>query len=257
VNPNSSPGIRFRRERINDTLSKTKAKTPTYFPLPLQNHPLLTLLSLVSGHPLNDTRSHLDSLLPAPLPAPEPILRRSETRPSSILLETLPINLLPTGSSSVHSRELVQLTERFVKVLPPYEIAFATFLLQAWRFQFANGDADDPPHAEEDVLAEDDGEEECPAFDIFWCASRSEAVVGEEIDKGRSCDGTQPGEETKTVEPRANGIGAPWRRALHLDADFDRVGAEFEPVVYDEGYSCEGPDDREEGEVTELDEHIS
>lgn len=45
--------------------------------------------------------------------------------------------------------------------------------------------------------------------------------------------------------------------ALHLEGDFRGVGAELDPIVYDEGDGGEGPDDGEEGEVAELDDHFS
>lgn len=75
----------------------------------------------------------------------------------------------------------------------------------------------------------------------------TEAVVAEEVDEGRGGEGAEPGQEGEVVEPGADAVGAVRGRALHFDADFESVGAQLDPVVYQEGDGDEGPDDGEEG----------
>lgn len=84
-------------------------------------------------------------------------------------------------------------------------------------------------------------------MDGGWGAVRAEAVVAEEVDEGGSREGAEPGQEGEVVEPGADAVGAVGGRALVFDADFDRVGAQFDPVVDEEGDGHERPDDGEEG----------
>lgn len=107
------------------------------------------------------------------------------------------------------------------------------------------------------MLAEENSEEERPAFDGCGRAVRPHAVVAEEVDECRGGDAAEPGEESEVVEPGANAIGAVGHGALHFKTNLCGVGAELDPVVYEKGDGCQGPNDGEEGEVAELDDHFS
>ena len=110
-----------------------------------------------------------------------------------------------------------------------------------------DGGADGHAREEVSVLGEEDGEEEGPALDGGGGAVGAEAVVAEEVDEGGGGDGAEPGQEAEVVEPGADAVGAVRGRPLQLEAEFEGVGPEFDPVVYEEGDGDEGPDDGEEG----------
>ena len=149
------------------------------------------------------------------------------------------------------------LIERLLKELLADGEALLALLLAAGGVDFGDGQGDGPAQAEVEVLGEEDGEQQCPAFDGGRAAVGAQAVVAVQVDEGRHGDAAEPAEEAEGIEPGADGVGAPGRGALHFDADFDGVGAELDPVVDKEANRYQRPDDAEEREVAELQHHFA
>ncbi|CAH0037889.1 unnamed protein product, partial [Clonostachys solani] len=106
------------------------------------------------------------------------------------------------------------------------------------------------PQRDEDVLADEYGDGERPPR-----APRN-AVGAEQVNDGPRRDAARPGQEVERADPRADAVAAHGCGSLLLSDDLEEVGAQLDDVVDEESDRDEGPDGREEGQVSKLDHNL-
>ncbi|KAI5307649.1 hypothetical protein KEM55_007756 [Ascosphaera atra] len=95
-----------------------------------------------------------------------------------------------------------------------------------------------------------------PSNDLGRKTAIAIAMGSEDVQDCCSRDAAEPGQEFKTVEPRADALRTHGDRAATFKTDLNKVRAELNPVVAQEGKGYQRPDNGEQGKMTELDNHL-